>query len=214
MRLCTSVTDFEVDRAKNLLKTNMLLMLDGSTPICEDIGRLLLNYHYFTHFIRFYLFYLIHYFLTIYLRSRLYILTYCSILFMKENFILNIFIKYLYWTKFTSIFSHSIFNSLHHFTLNSFIWSTLQILTLISISMWFPFHLTLSYLSFLSYSHPTLSPQLPILPSSLHPSFFPAVKCCATAAVYLWLNLKPELKQSMLLWSAKCAPNTFTTSAP
>ena len=26
-------------RAKNLLKTNMLLMLDGSTPICEDIGR-------------------------------------------------------------------------------------------------------------------------------------------------------------------------------
>ncbi len=26
-------------RAKNLLKTNMLLMLDESTPICEDIGR-------------------------------------------------------------------------------------------------------------------------------------------------------------------------------
>ena len=39
MRLCTFVTDFEVQRAKNLLKTNMLLMLDGSTPICEDIGR-------------------------------------------------------------------------------------------------------------------------------------------------------------------------------
>lgn len=39
MRLCSSVTDFEVERAKNLLKTNMLLMLDGSTPICEDIGR-------------------------------------------------------------------------------------------------------------------------------------------------------------------------------
>jgi processing peptidase subunit beta len=39
MRLCTSVNDFAVQRAKNLLKTNMLLMLDGTTPICEDIGR-------------------------------------------------------------------------------------------------------------------------------------------------------------------------------
>ena len=39
MRLATSVTDFEVNRAKNLLKTNMLLQLDGTTPICEDIGR-------------------------------------------------------------------------------------------------------------------------------------------------------------------------------
>ena len=39
MRLCSNVTDFEVERAKNLLKTNMLLQLDGSTPICEDIGR-------------------------------------------------------------------------------------------------------------------------------------------------------------------------------
>lgn len=29
MRLCTIVTDSEVDRAKNLLKTNMLLQLDG-----------------------------------------------------------------------------------------------------------------------------------------------------------------------------------------
>lgn len=44
MRLCTSVTDFEVDRAKNLLKTNMLLQLDGTTPICEDIGRQMLCY--------------------------------------------------------------------------------------------------------------------------------------------------------------------------
>ena len=44
MRLCTSVTEFEVQRAKNLLKTNMLLMLDGSTPICEDIGRQMLCY--------------------------------------------------------------------------------------------------------------------------------------------------------------------------
>lgn len=29
MRLCNSVTEAEVDRAKNLLKTNMLLQLDG-----------------------------------------------------------------------------------------------------------------------------------------------------------------------------------------
>jgi len=27
MRLCTSITDFEVSRAKNLLKTNMLLQV-------------------------------------------------------------------------------------------------------------------------------------------------------------------------------------------
>ncbi|XP_069764738.1 mitochondrial-processing peptidase subunit beta isoform X2 [Narcine bancroftii] len=45
MRLCTSVTDGEIVRAKNLLKTNMLLQLDGSTPICEDIGRQMLCYN-------------------------------------------------------------------------------------------------------------------------------------------------------------------------
>jgi len=44
MRLCNSITDFEVDRAKNLLKTNMLLQLDGTTPVCEDIGRQMLCY--------------------------------------------------------------------------------------------------------------------------------------------------------------------------
>jgi len=44
MRLCTSVTQTEVERAKNQLRTNMLLQLDGSTPICEDIGRQLLCY--------------------------------------------------------------------------------------------------------------------------------------------------------------------------
>lgn len=42
--MCNSITDFEVDRAKNLLKTNMLLQLDGTTPICEDIGRQMLCY--------------------------------------------------------------------------------------------------------------------------------------------------------------------------
>lgn len=45
MRLCTMVTKNEVDRAKNLLKTNMLLQLDGTTPICEDIGRQMLCYN-------------------------------------------------------------------------------------------------------------------------------------------------------------------------
>uniref|UniRef100_A0A4W6E904 Mitochondrial-processing peptidase subunit beta n=1 Tax=Lates calcarifer TaxID=8187 RepID=A0A4W6E904_LATCA len=44
MSLCTNVTESEVARAKNLLKTNMLLHLDGSTPICEDIGRQMLCY--------------------------------------------------------------------------------------------------------------------------------------------------------------------------
>lgn len=44
-RLCTSVTDFEVNRAKNLLRTNMHLQMDGSTPVCEEIGRQLLVYN-------------------------------------------------------------------------------------------------------------------------------------------------------------------------
>merc|ERR1712012_892680 len=43
-RMATSITDFEVDRAKNLLMTNMLLQLDGTTPICEDVGRQMLCY--------------------------------------------------------------------------------------------------------------------------------------------------------------------------
>jgi len=44
MRLCGGVKEVEVERAKNLLMTNMLLQLDGSTPICEDIGRQMLCY--------------------------------------------------------------------------------------------------------------------------------------------------------------------------
>lgn len=44
MRLCGGVKESEVERAKNLLMTNMLLQLDGSTPICEDIGRQMLCY--------------------------------------------------------------------------------------------------------------------------------------------------------------------------
>ena len=42
--LCTSVTSEELERARNLLKTNMMLQLDGSTQICEDIGRQMLCY--------------------------------------------------------------------------------------------------------------------------------------------------------------------------
>ncbi|XP_031827376.1 ubiquinol-cytochrome c reductase core protein 1 [Nomia melanderi] len=45
MRLCTSVTEREVERAKNIFKTNILLQLDGTTPICEDIGRQMLCYN-------------------------------------------------------------------------------------------------------------------------------------------------------------------------
>lgn len=44
VRLATTVTESEVTRAKNILRTNMLLQLDGSTPICEEIGRQLLVY--------------------------------------------------------------------------------------------------------------------------------------------------------------------------
>ncbi|XP_075589241.1 ubiquinol-cytochrome c reductase core protein 1 [Dermatophagoides farinae] len=43
-QLCTDVTEEELERAKNLLKTNMMLQLDGSTQICEDIGRQMLCY--------------------------------------------------------------------------------------------------------------------------------------------------------------------------
>ncbi|KAF4519949.1 hypothetical protein B566_EDAN015041 [Ephemera danica] len=44
MHLCTTVTEAEVERARNLLKTNMLLQLDGTTAVCEDVGRQMLCY--------------------------------------------------------------------------------------------------------------------------------------------------------------------------
>ena len=40
MSMCNSLSDFEVERAKNSLRTNMLLQLDGTTAICEDIGNI------------------------------------------------------------------------------------------------------------------------------------------------------------------------------
>ncbi|KHJ93773.1 peptidase, M16 family [Oesophagostomum dentatum] len=42
--LASEVDAETVDRGKRTLLTNLLLMLDGSTPICEDIGRQLLCY--------------------------------------------------------------------------------------------------------------------------------------------------------------------------
>ena len=44
MRLCVSVTEAEVERAKNVFKTSLFMHLDGSTPICDDIGRQMLTY--------------------------------------------------------------------------------------------------------------------------------------------------------------------------
>ena len=39
MRLCTNVTEPEVERAKAQLKASILLSLDGTTALAEDIGR-------------------------------------------------------------------------------------------------------------------------------------------------------------------------------
>ncbi|KAM6325400.1 cytochrome b-c1 complex subunit 1, mitochondrial isoform 2-T4 [Podargus strigoides] len=44
MRLCTSATESEVKRAKNYLRNAMVAQLDGTTPVCENIGSHLLNY--------------------------------------------------------------------------------------------------------------------------------------------------------------------------
>jgi processing peptidase subunit beta len=44
VRLVHKTTDEEVDRAKTQLKASMLLQLDGSTAVCEDIGRQMLTY--------------------------------------------------------------------------------------------------------------------------------------------------------------------------
>jgi processing peptidase subunit beta len=44
VRLCHQVTDEQVERAKTQLKTALLGSLDGSTAVCEDIGRQMITY--------------------------------------------------------------------------------------------------------------------------------------------------------------------------
>ncbi len=44
VRICMNATEGEVARAKTQLKASLLLSLDGTTPICEDIGRQILAY--------------------------------------------------------------------------------------------------------------------------------------------------------------------------
>uniref|UniRef100_A0A0N5A9C5 Mitochondrial-processing peptidase subunit beta n=1 Tax=Syphacia muris TaxID=451379 RepID=A0A0N5A9C5_9BILA len=46
LELCENISEKDVERGKRSLLTNMLLMLDGSTPICEDIGRLVHVFQY------------------------------------------------------------------------------------------------------------------------------------------------------------------------
>jgi len=44
MRICTSITENELARAKNILKTSILRDLDGTTAVCRDIGHQMLAY--------------------------------------------------------------------------------------------------------------------------------------------------------------------------
>jgi processing peptidase subunit beta len=43
IRLCTNVSEAEVERAKAQLKASILLSLDGTTALAEDIGRQLVT---------------------------------------------------------------------------------------------------------------------------------------------------------------------------
>merc|ERR1711998_358103 len=45
VRMCHKLSDFEVERAKNQLKTTATMQLgDGTSALCEDIGRQVLTY--------------------------------------------------------------------------------------------------------------------------------------------------------------------------
>jgi len=39
VRMCHELSEDEVERAKTQLKANMLTQLDGTSAVCEDIGR-------------------------------------------------------------------------------------------------------------------------------------------------------------------------------
>uniref|UniRef100_A0A673AHF0 Cytochrome b-c1 complex subunit 1, mitochondrial n=1 Tax=Sphaeramia orbicularis TaxID=375764 RepID=A0A673AHF0_9TELE len=44
MNLCTTVTESDVARGKNALKASLVGQLNGTTPVCDDIGRHILTY--------------------------------------------------------------------------------------------------------------------------------------------------------------------------
>lgn len=44
VRMCHELSEDEVERAKTQLKANMLTQLDGTSAVCEDIGRQMLTY--------------------------------------------------------------------------------------------------------------------------------------------------------------------------
>ncbi|BFZ10863.1 hypothetical protein BsWGS_13902 [Bradybaena similaris] len=44
MRLCGGVKESEVERARNQLNTGLLQHLEGTTPVCDNIGRQILSY--------------------------------------------------------------------------------------------------------------------------------------------------------------------------
>uniref|UniRef100_A0A8C6VVF1 Ubiquinol-cytochrome c reductase core protein 1 n=1 Tax=Nothobranchius furzeri TaxID=105023 RepID=A0A8C6VVF1_NOTFU len=44
MNLCTTVTESDVARGRNALKASLVGQLNGTTPICDEIGRHVLNY--------------------------------------------------------------------------------------------------------------------------------------------------------------------------
>ncbi|GAB2216112.1 hypothetical protein Droror1_Dr00023880 [Drosera rotundifolia] len=43
-KLCYRVSDVDVTRTRNQLKSSLLLHIDGTSPVAEDIGRQLLTY--------------------------------------------------------------------------------------------------------------------------------------------------------------------------
>jgi len=50
MRICTSVTDFEVDRAKNQLKTSILSDITNTSTACRQLARWVSSSRHHTHF--------------------------------------------------------------------------------------------------------------------------------------------------------------------